>query len=102
MRNLSNFVSVLAEGGDLSGKVQPVLEQFFEIGKIVFPVVMGIGAILIIIRLVLLGVKLAQTGDDPELRSKTIKGMIWWGIGLLVMIVGTIVPPVLFDVLSTS
>lgn len=91
LERLNSFFELVArkgEGGnvDLGEASKTVLDEFFKIGGIVIPVVLAVGAILIIIKLISLGIKLAQSGDDPEQRSKIIKGMIWWGIGLLIMI----------------
>ena len=90
---------ITREGDDLETIVQPVLDQFYKIGGIVIPVVIGIAAVLIIIKLILLGMKLAQSGDDPEQRSKIIKGMIWWGVGLLICIAAVVSIATIFNML---
>lgn len=91
-----------AENTDLNQAVQPLLQQFFTIGGIVIPVVIGIAAIMIIIKLILLGMKLAQSGDDPEERSRIIKGMIWWGVGLLVCLAAVISIATIFNILKDN
>ena len=96
---LTSLSERTSEGADLGTSVKPVIEKFFDIAKIVFPVFLGVVAVLIIIKLVLLGMKLAQSGDDPEERTKIIKGMIWWGVGLLIIIAGVIVSSVVFSVI---
>ncbi len=50
----------------------------------------------------MLGLKLAQSGDDPEERSRIIKGMIWWGIGLLICIAACTSIAVVFNMLKDS
>lgn len=96
-----NFQNILtrAEGGSIEETVKPVINQFYEIARIVFPVVLGVVGILIIIKLILLGMKLAQSGDDPEERSKIIKGMIWWGVGLLIIIAAIAVSATVFNII---
>lgn len=90
------------DGGELTEAVNPLLKKFYEIGGIVIPVVIGVAAILIVIKLILLGMKLAQSGDDPEERSRIIKGMIWWGIGLLIAIAAVTSISIVFKMLSDN
>ncbi len=88
------------EGGSLSEKTQPVLEKFYEVAKVVFPVIFSVVAVAIIIKLILLGMKLARSGDDPEQRSKTIKGLIWWGVGLVMTIAAIAATATVFTTIS--
>ncbi len=90
------------EGDDLSTAVEPLLQQFYAIGGIVIPIVIGVAAVLIIIKLILLGMKLAQSGDDPEERSRIIKGMIWWGVGLLICLAAVISIATIFNLLKDN
>lgn len=87
---------------DLLGKTEPIIKKFAEIAQVVFPVVIGVVAVLIIIKLILLGMKLAQNGDDPEERSRIIKGMIWWGVGLLIAIAAITSSAVIFNIISVK
>ncbi len=89
-----------ANGGTLGDKTKPILEQFFEVAKIVFPVFFAVVAIGIIIRIIFLGMKLAKVGDDPEGRSKVIKGMIWWGVGLLICIAAIAATATVFSTIT--
>lgn len=100
--NLYNISFYAEEGGNLKDTVSPVLNKFYEIGGIVIPVVIGIAALLIIIKLIMLGMKLAQSGDDPEERSRIIKGMIWWGVGLLVCITACTSIAIIFNMLNEN
>ncbi len=105
MNKLLNFVSGIttyAEGGSLKESVDPILKKFYEIGGIVIPIVIGVVAVLIVIKLILLGMKLAQSGDDPEQRSKIIKGMIWWGVGLLICIAAVATIATVFAIMKDN
>lgn len=87
MKDLLEYVFYKNDSNEgLQAQTKPLIEKFWEIAGVVFPVVLGVVALLIIIKLILLGMKLAQSGDDPEERSRIIKGMIWWGVGLLISI----------------
>lgn len=102
----NNFLSIITrnqeQGGSLQDSVTPILNKFYEIGGIVIPVIIGVVALLIIVKLILLGLKLAQTGDDPEERSRIIKGMIWWGIGLLICIAAVASIATVFNILKDN
>lgn len=100
MEFLHEWVMHAAGGGSLGDKTKPILEQFFEIAKIVFPVIFAVVAILIIIKLIFLGLQLTKTGDDPEQRAKVIKGMIWWGVGLLITLAAIAATATVFSVVS--
>lgn len=99
---LNYLLTRASEDNELGSVVEPLLKKFYEIGGIVIPVVIGIAAVLIIIKLIILGMKLAQSGDDPEERSRIIKGMIWWGVGLLVCLVAVISIATIFNLLSKN
>ncbi len=79
-----------------------VLKKFYEVGGIVIPVIIGVVALLIIIKLILLGMKLAQSGDDPEERSRIIKGMIWWGVGLVIAVAACASIATVFQILNSN
>lgn len=90
------FILAAANGGSLGEATKPILDQFFEIAKIVFPVLFAVVAIGIIARLIILALKLTRCSDDPEQRSRVIKGMIWWGVGLLIAIAAIATTAVVF------
>ncbi len=96
-----NLFSVTRDG-ELAEAAKPLISKFYEIGGIVIPIVIGVAAVLIIIKLILLGMKLAQSGDDPEERSRIIKGMIWWGVGLLVCLAAVISIATVFNLLKDN
>ena len=97
-----NNIALYEATESLKETVDPVLNKFYEIGGIVIPVVIGVAALLIVIKLILLGMKLAQSGDDPEERSRIIKGMIWWGVGLLICIVACTSIAIVFNTLKDN
>ena len=83
---------------DSLGKIQT---EFLRIFGIVLPVLAAIGAVFMIYKLVQLGIKLSQSGDDPEERSKVIKGLVWWGVGLLLTIAAiATVPGIIYGALG--
>ncbi len=105
--NLLNGIALYAEtqgeGSDtLKKSFDPVLKKFYEVGGIIIPVIIGVVALLIIIKLILLGMKLAQSGDDPEERSRIIKGMIWWGVGLVIAVAACASIAVVFNILNDN
>lgn len=89
-------------GEDFGTKVSTLSAQIWSIAGIVIPVLAGLAGVFVIFKLITLGIKLAQTSDDPEERSQTIKGMIWWGIGLIVCIAAAVIAPsVIFKIFGT-
>ena len=105
MNKLLNFasgISTYSEGGSLKDAADPIITKFYEIGGIVIPIVIGVAALLIVIKLIMLGMKLAQSGDDPEERSRIIKGMIWWGVGLLICITAVTVIATVFAIMKDN
>ena len=102
IKNIAIQLQAEANGNPLAEKARPILNQFADIAKIAFPVIFAVAAILIIVRLIFLAVKLSKSGDDPELRSKTIKGLIWWGVGLLICIAACTSVEVVFNMLANN
>lgn len=102
MNFLENLMMRASDKDNLASQTQPIIQKFAEIAQVLFPVVIGVAAVLIIIKLILLGMKLAQNGDDPEERSRIIKGMIWWGIGLLVAIAAITSSALIFNIISAK
>jgi hypothetical protein len=41
---------------------------------------------------------LSQSGDEPEERSRVIKGLVWWGVGLMLTIVAIATVPAIIYV----
>lgn len=98
---MSVQISLLASNGaELSTKVEPILQQFWDVAKILFPIIFAVVAAGIIVKIIMLGFKLAKSSDDPEQRSKVIKGMIWWGVGLLITIAAIAASATIFSVIS--
>jgi hypothetical protein len=50
--------------------------EFLRIFGILLPVLAAIGAVFMIYKLIQLGIKLSQSGDEPEERSRVIKGLV--------------------------
>lgn len=105
MNNLQNILTKIGgnfrAGNDFGDKVSTLSEQVWAIAGIIIPVLAGLAGVFAIFKLVQLGIKLSQSGDDPEERSHAIKAMIWWGVGLLVCVASaTIAPSVIYSVLG--
>ncbi len=96
---MNNLVNLLASStGDLEGSLSEVSELIVDIFGILVPILGVIIAALGIFKLVTLGIKLSQNSDDPEARSRIIKAMAWWGVGVFICLAACVaVPAVLFS-----
>ncbi|MGL4343173.1 MAG: Mbov_0395 family pilin-like conjugal transfer protein [Metamycoplasmataceae bacterium] len=97
---MNNIINLFVKAGnDFGEKVSSLTEQVWAIAGIIIPVLAGLAGVFAIFKLVQLGIKLSQSGDDPEERSHAIKAIIWWGVGLLICIAAaTIAPSVIFTI----
>lgn len=92
-KNLLININNMRAEPDLGGSLNTARDEFLKIFGLVTPIIGALGAMFIIFKLVQLGIKLAQSGDEPEERSKVIKGLIWWGVGLLITVAAVIAVP---------
>lgn len=104
-----NFISVYTgtgggtDLGPLEGAAKSVSQIVLQVFGIVLPVLTGLIAILAIFKMIHISIKLSQAADDPEERSKMIKGLIWWGIGLVLLIAATaLVPTLIFQIFKVD
>lgn len=97
MKYLVNLLADSTEG--LESSLNEISQLIVNISGILIPILGVIVAALGIFKLVTLGIKLSQNSDDPEARSRIIKAMAWWGVGVFVCLAACVaVPAVLFSI----
>ncbi|MGL5519912.1 MAG: Mbov_0395 family pilin-like conjugal transfer protein [Metamycoplasmataceae bacterium] len=99
MNKLIFLLARVGTDGNFEDKVSSLTTQIWAIAGIIIPVLAGLAGAFALFKLIQLGIKLAQSGDNPEERSQVIKAVIWWGVGLLICIAAaTIAPSIIYSI----
>lgn len=105
MYKMMEFNTYATEGGtgSLGDAVKSVNEIIKEVFSILTPIVATLIGAFVVFKMVMIGIKIAQSSDEPEERTKYVKALAWWGVGLVVCIIAaTLVPTLLLTVFASS
>ncbi len=96
-----------ASGNEATDNIQQaadkVRDTLVEVFTILTPIVFVLIGAFVVFKMVMIGLKIAKSADEPEERSRYIKAMIWWALGLIICVLAaTLVPTLLQTLLPTG
>ncbi len=104
---LMNIASTLYAASDATNNIEEaantVRDTLVEVFTILTPIVFVLIGAFVVFKMVVIGLKIAKSADDPEERSRYIKAMVWWALGLIICVLAaTLVPTLLSTLLPTG
>lgn len=102
----SSFVSTYAASNDATNNIadaaETVKDTLVEVFTILTPIIFVLIGAFVVFKMVMIGLKIARAADDPEERSRYIKAMVWWALGLIICVLAATLVPTLLSTLLPS